>query len=244
MKGFFISKGITPIIKSGDLVIEQNEAGKIDMKVVLSLQYDSCPTWLNLSVEHLKQTKNWSIKRNEAFDGINDEFKSETLQKEFEHSMQAIIAIAIAYDSFYATIKTKINLPEDLTEKWKQNRTSRSNQITETIRSGFKINKDGTKILKQAIKEIFHFRDLAVHPSGNVDKPVIHPELNIGMEWRFATFTYNSAKLIVNEGLKRIREIINIKTDQNIELGKYCSTLLISVNSIIEMYENEIDQLK
>ena len=180
----------------------------------------------------------------DAFQETDNDLKSETLEKEFEHSMQAIIAMAIAYDSFYATIKTKISLPDDLTEKWKKNRTSRHLQITETIRRGFRITNDSVKILKQAIKEILHFRDLAVHPTGNIEKPVMHPELSIGVEWRFATFTYINAKLLVNEGLKRMREITSAKTSHNPKLEKYCSTLLKFINPIIDRYENEIEQIK
>jgi hypothetical protein len=244
MTGIFISKGITPVIKAGDLIISMNEEGKSELNATLSLHYDTCPVWLKLSVGHLIQAKKWSHKRKEAFEGTDDNLKSEALEREFEHSMQSIISIGIAYDSFYATIKPKIKLDKDLTERWKHNRTSRHIQISETIRLGFKIGNAGTKILKQAISQIVKFRDLAIHPSGNIEQPVLHPELNIGVEWRFACFTYLNANMIVNEGLKRLRELLNIKGYNNNELETYCSGLLTLIAPVILEYEYEISPLK
>lgn len=244
MGGIFISNGITPIIKPGDLVISLNEKGETEMKVILSLHYDICPAWLKLSVDHLEQAKEWSVKTRDAWKTSDNILKSQTLEKEFEHSMQAIIAIAIAYDSFYASIKSKIKIPVDLADKWKNNRTARHIQISETIRLGFKIKNEGTKILRQSIKEIFRFRDMAIHPKSDVGQAVTHPELGVGVEWRFAYFTFENAKLIVNEGLKRLREITRTKGHKNIQLETYCSTLLKNTEQEIARYETKIGPIK
>jgi hypothetical protein len=240
MGGIFISKGITPVIKPGDLVISLNEKGELDMKVKMSMHFNICPTWLKLSIDHLEQAREWSLKRKDAWAQTDNNLKSETLEREFEHSMQAIIAMAIAYDSFYASIKSKIDIPKDLSEKWKINRTARHIQVTETIRLGFKIKNEGTKILKQSIKEIFRFRDMAVHPKSSIEQAITHPELGVGVEWRFAYFTYENAKLIINEGLKRFREITQIKVRRNTQLDAYRSGLLKSTEQEIARYESNI----
>lgn len=243
MKGIFISRGITPIIKAGDLKITQKEDGTHDMNVTLSLKFDVCPIWLKISVDHLIQAKEWNQKCQKAFKNNNDKLKSETIENEFEHSMQAMISIAIAYDSFYASIKGIVNIDKKITDTWIENRTARHTQVSETIRRGFKIKNNGTKILVNSIKEIYKFRDLAIHPLSNIDKPVLREDLNVGVEWRFACFTYFNSKLIVNEGLKRLKELFSIKGYENEKLETYSSSMLKLIEPMIQAYEQSIDKI-
>jgi len=232
MKGVFIKKGMTVAIKPGDFKFTVDEKGAVKAEVVLSLHYDVMPTWIKLAIDHLESCKAWNQSRQDAWKGNDEEQKAGTLEKEFETSMQSIIAMAIAIDSFYGTVKSKINIPKELTDKWKENRTSRHIQIAETLRQGFKLNKEGLKILKQTLKEIFRFRDMAIHPKGDIEHPIKHPDLGIGVEWRFAYFSYTNAKLIVEEGLKRLRELLTKQGLKNKELEKYCLTTLTELDKL------------
>ena len=94
MSGVFISKGISPIIKAGDLKIEKNKTGDLIMDVKLSLQYNACPIWLKISIDHLIKAKEWRETRVDAFKGKDDNLKSESIENEFEQSMEAVIALA------------------------------------------------------------------------------------------------------------------------------------------------------
>lgn len=243
MSGIFISKGITPGIKAGDLRITLDEHGKSKMDVILSLHFDVCPTWLKLSIDHLENAKLWESRRREAWQNSLEEEKSETLEREFEYSMQAIMAMAICYDALYSIVKTKIKLPKELTEKWRTNRTARHTQITETFRQAFKLNNRATQILKTHFKEIFRFRDMAIHPTGDLKHAINHPDLGVGVEWRFVYFRYSNAKLIVDEGIKRLNELLMITGYKNLGLQVYCNSLMSIISPLIQDYQNKFGQI-
>ncbi|MCL6260471.1 hypothetical protein M3O96_15315 [Aquiflexum sp. TKW24L] len=235
MTGVFFRKGMTVAIKPEDFKFIVDEDGAVKAEVVLSLHFDVMPTWIKFAIEHLENCRLYNQRRQEAWKGNDEEQKAETLEKEFEASMQSIIAMAIAIDSFYGTVKSKINIPKELTEKWKENRTSRYIQIAETVRQGFKLDKEGYKILKQTLKEIFRFRDMAIHPKGDIEHPILHPDLGVGVEWRFVYFSYANSKVIVDEGLKRLHELLSKQGIKNKELEKYCLTTITELHKLIQI---------
>jgi hypothetical protein len=123
--------------------------------------------------------------------------------------MQAIMAAAIALDAFYAVIKTKAEIPETLIKKWKVNGTARYKQLSEVLRQAFMLKKEESALLQESLKEIFRFRDLAVHPRAENEAPVFHPEIHVGVEWRFACFRAENAALIVCATQNMIRELVS-----------------------------------
>jgi Protein of unknown function (DUF2934) len=136
--------------------------------------------------------------RQAAWAATNEDEKAATLEREFEASMQAIMAAAIAIDSFYSLIQTQVQLPPELLNRWHAKRTARYAQVTEVLRRALQLQPKGIAALRQNLKEIYRFRDLAIHPSGGIEAPILHPELNIGVEWRFAFFHAHNAELVVN----------------------------------------------
>jgi hypothetical protein len=77
-------------------------------------------------------------------------------------------------------------------------RTARYTQVTEVVRRAFQLRPKGTAALRQNLKEIYRLRDLAVHPSGKIEAPILHPELTVGVGWRFAYFRAHNAEIVVN----------------------------------------------
>jgi hypothetical protein len=106
--------------------------------------------------------------------------KARTLEREFESSMRAIMAAAIALDAFYAVLQPHVGPEPKLLEKWRKKRTARYSQVTEVVRRAFNLKRNGTKTLRKNLKQIYRLRDLAVHPPGNIQAAILHPELNIG----------------------------------------------------------------
>ena len=157
--------------------------------------------------------------------GTNAEQKAATLEREFESSMQAIMSAAIAIDAFYAIIQTHVVLPPSLLEKWRTKRTSRYSQVTEVIRRAFHLKHNGTATLRQNLKEIYRFRDLAVHPSGKIEGAVWHPELNVGVEWRFAYFSANNAELVVNAATWILWDLAYYGNPTDSNVSEYMSNL-------------------
>ena len=198
MAGIFITRGMTVSIPAGGLTISIGEDGSTTGNVNFHVRFDVCPTWIELSLRHLEEAKSRKSDREAAWVGTNEDQKAVTLEREFESSMQAIMAAAIAIDAFYSIIQAHVELPPSLLKKWRSKRTSRYSQVTEVLRRAFNLRPKGTVALRQNLKEIYRLRDLAVHPSGKIEEPFFHPEINVGVEWRFACFRAQNAELVVN----------------------------------------------
>jgi hypothetical protein len=225
MPGIFISKGMRVGIPPGGLTISIDKNGQPQSQVQMVVNYDVCPKWIELAICHLVNAKKAREERILIWSKVDEPNKATALEKEFETSMQAIMAVGIALDSFYVSIKDRLKFPGEQTKLWKENRTSRDSQITEVLRLGFPLTQDGVGYLKQNLKEIFRYRNLAVHPSGKLEAPLFHPELNVGVEWRFAYFRYQNAETIVREAFKIIWELINVKKNKNEEVFAYSKSL-------------------
>jgi hypothetical protein len=189
---------MTVAIPPGGFTIGIGADGNATGNLVLHVRFDVCPTWTELALAHLNDAKQARAARQIAWTGTNEDEKASTLEREFETSMQAVMAAAIAIDAFYALIQAHVQLPPSLIAQWRTKRTSRYTQVTEVLRRAFHLKPKGTAALRQNLKEIYRLRDLAVHPSGKIEAPILHPEINVGVEWRFAYFRAHNAEMVVN----------------------------------------------
>jgi len=198
MAGIFISRGMAITVPAGGLTISIGADGKSAANMTLHVRFDVCPTWTEIALRHLDDAREKRGDRQTAWAGTNEEQKAASLEREFEASMQAIMAAAIAVDAFYSLIQTHVDLPPSLTEQWRTKRTPRYSQVTEVLRRAFLLKPKGVAVLRGNLKELYRLRDLAVHPSGKIEAPILHPELGVGVEWRFAYFRAHNAELAVN----------------------------------------------
>lgn len=232
MAGVFISRGMTVAIPAGGLVLSFDKSGKPTGSLTLHLHFDVCPTWFELALGHLEDAKNRQSARIAAWNTSDEDSKAATLEREFEASMQSIMASAIAVDAFYAVIQAKVKIPSTLITKWRKKRTPRYAQIAEVLRIAFTLKPKGSAILRKNLKEIYRFRDLAVHPSGKIDAPLLHPELQVGVERRFTCFRYENALLIVRETLRMLCELVTSGKPKNGEVRKYCEALRLRIEPL------------
>jgi hypothetical protein len=206
MPGIFISRGMRVAIPAGALTISLN---KPSPAVTLHVHFDVCPSWCQLATSHMAEAKARASERMAAWAGNDESAKAHSLEREFEASMQAIMAAAIAVDAFYAVLQTHVALPPSLVAQWRTKRTSRHSQVTEVLRRGFHLKPKGVAKLREYLKEIYRFRDLAVHPSGKIEAPLLHPELDVGVEWRFAYFRASNAESLVNAATGVLWDLAN-----------------------------------
>ena len=141
--------------------------------------------------------------------------------------MQAIMASAIAIDAFYGALRKKAEIPEMLVRRWRDKRTARYLQIAEVIRIAFGLRKRGVKALRQNLKEIYRLRDLAVHPSGDIKAPILHPELGVGVEWRFAFFRHHNAELVVGTTARMLAELVTSGKPRNQAVQQYADAVRV-----------------
>jgi hypothetical protein len=122
--------------------------------------------------------------------------------------MQAITAAAIAMDAFYGCVKERIEIPQETRDIWRKNRTARHAHVSEVLRLAFRIGPKSFARLRTTVKEIMRFRDLAVHPSGEHDAPVLHPALKVGVEQRFVAFSSENAQQATSLAISIIAQLL------------------------------------
>ena len=207
------------------LKIALDSHGKVTGNLTPHVRFDVGPTWVQLALRHLGDAKAKKDLRVAAWLGMGEIQKSDLLEREFEASMQAIMGAAIAVDAFYALIQPHVDLPPSIADKWRAKRTARYSQVTEVLKRAFHLKNKGVANLRQNLKEIYRLRDLAVHPSGKMEAPIIHPELGVGVEWRFAYFSAYNAELIVNAASRILWELAYEGKPKHPEIQRYIDGL-------------------
>src|SRR5688572_29989813 len=111
MAGVFITRGMTLTIPAGGLRISFG-AEAAEPTVTLHVHFDVCPTWCELAMRHLEAAKAAAEARKIAWQTADtpaaNDARAITLEKEFEASMQAVMAAAIAVDALYAVLQGHI----------------------------------------------------------------------------------------------------------------------------------------
>ena len=88
--------------------------------ITLHVRFDVCPTWIQIAKRHLDSALMAKASREIAWLGVDEVVKTQTLEAEFEASMQAIMAAAIAWDALYAVLREHVTIPPAMAEKWRK----------------------------------------------------------------------------------------------------------------------------
>jgi len=205
---------------------------------------DMCPYWLEIAYAHLLRTEQAYNDLLSARETKNNEGIGDALQAEFIAGMQTMMASAIAIDAYYACIKERVEIPKELIGRWKENRIARYKQIAEVLRIAFPMKDESFKQVRGALKEIFRFRDMAVHPPSKPVPALLRPKLNLIIDWRYVAFSYDNAKAAVRLSLSIIaltaRRPHKGKFDA---LKPYCETLMSKVELSINQWNDRYGKL-
>lgn len=223
MSGIFITRGMAISIPKFTLTMGDN--GEISSDVKIQVRFDVCPTWIQLAQQHLAAALEARGFRETVWQGTDEDGKALALECEFEASMQAIMAGAIAMDAFYSILQQHVQIPESLIARWRTGRTPRYSQVAEVIRRAFTLKPKGAAAFRSNLKELYRIRDLAVHPSGKIEAPVLHPELNLGVEWRFAYFRASNAEQVVNAVTWMLWDLSHNGKSKEPSITEYAETL-------------------
>ncbi|MHB1657366.1 MAG: hypothetical protein ACYCSZ_13485 [Burkholderiales bacterium] len=198
--GIHISRGVRLRIPVGGLVIHTGSAHgqSIEVKAV-ELQLDTCVHWLEIAMEHLA---NAGLAHEALCVGpTNCTEPGNILDREFKASIQAIFAAATFFEALYAATIERFPPKKPLAPRDPKKRSTRYAIVTEQLRRSFGLKNQGTANLRSVLREVYHFRDQAVHPSAVFSEPVLHPELNVGVEKRFVMFSASNAQQLVRAAL-------------------------------------------
>lgn len=225
MAGIFLSRGMTLRVPAGGLVLGTGEAQSTITSLTLHVRFDVCPTWIELALKHSNEARLARVAREQAWLEEDEEKKATAIELEFEFSMQAMMSSAIAIDAFYSVIVQHVYIEDSVTEKWRTKRTPRYAQVSEVLRRAFHLKTAPASALRKNLKEIYRVRDMAVHPSGKVEAPVLHPELKVGVEWRFAYFRSENATLVSDVASWTIWELAKHGTPNDHDIQQYLGLL-------------------
>lgn len=243
--GIFVSSGMTLSIPKGGVQISIGENGGLEastLKMVVGL--DVTHHWLSIALDHLfdcEAAASELLPKWQA--GEDGEQIGRLLEKEFSHGMQTISAAAFAIDAFYGSVIDHIAIPPDLIAAWRRNKTSRANQICEVLRRGFLVGPQSSKQMRDALKQIFSFRDKAVHPNSTLSEAIWHPILEVGMEWRFVVFRFENARAAVTFALNILAQITRRPKPENKALVTYSAGAVKRLDPVLERYEKQYGQL-
>lgn len=243
-RGIFITKGMRVGIPAGGLKISMSGTGDIDTHLVLHAALDVTPHWLGIAVSHLTAAERAHSKVAPAWQAQNNDEIRGALEAEFTSSMQAMMAAAIAIDAFYAAVKERLDLPASTLKAWREKGTTRHRQVYEVVRRGFKIGNAALPKIEEALREIYRFRDLAVHPDPKLSEPLMHPDLTgVGTEWRFIYFRYENAKPLVNVALSMVVQLLDAPKERNKALSRYAKEAAPMTKPLVDEWESRYGAL-
>ncbi|MDP1653713.1 MAG: hypothetical protein Q8L56_13415 [Rhodocyclaceae bacterium] len=213
--------------------IRIREDGELESDpITLHVRFDVCPTWVQIAKRHLDSALAAKANRDMVWQGTDEDAKAQALEVEFEASMQAIMAAAIAWDAAYAVLREHVTIPPTTLETWRKGRTARYTQVAEVVRRAFTLKPKGAAMLRANLKELYRYRDLAVHPSGKIEAPMLHPELNLGMEWRFIYFRAMNAELAVMAAAAMLWDLAYNGKSKDPKVSEYQKTLATRLSEI------------
>jgi hypothetical protein len=226
-EGILITDGVSFRLSGLSITINR-ETGEVQMgDVKAQMHYDVTPVWLEIAINHLKVAADARQRRR-----ANKQDKNVSLESEFVASMQAVTGAATAIDAFYAVVKRNIHQEVSPEDEKRSNKASRAAYIAETLRIAFQLKSKGFQNLRHMLGEIYKFRGFALHPSGQFSDPVLHPELNVGVERRLVIFEYENAFKIVQAAVAIISELALAGKARNEELRKYANGLAVKAAAL------------
>ena len=242
--GVFVTKGSKASIGFPDgFILRLDEEGSFEGgRVELLVGLDMCPYWLEVAYGHIKSAKSSHNNLLKASADEDDERLGFALEEGFIAAMQAVVSAATAVEALCAAVHEYIQMPKVQRKAWDKNRTARYKRIVETLRYGFQVGASNDRV-SVILKEIFRFRNWAVHPPFGITSPKPHPDIGRHTEWRFVAFRYENAQKAVGFALSLIVQLARKPEIRFPDLVKYCDELDKKVSPLVEKWESEIGQL-
>ncbi|HLS18547.1 MAG TPA: hypothetical protein VK090_01955 [Paracoccaceae bacterium] len=232
MTNIFIMDGMTFALREARLRDGTDDKPILDVK--FEIAYDACIAWARIALRHRCDAVKAMNRRRHIWADASaaGRNKGESLEEEFQSSMQAVVAAATCLDAFYDHILPLSPICDDTKKLWRQNRTSRAKQVSEVVRTTFKIPQNQMKTSRNTIINLYRLRDSSLHPSSTPQPAFEHPELDIATDWRIAAFRGDVADLLVCQ-------IVGLLWD----LTRYSRSSCKRLTDFQNRYQAKLDQL-
>lgn len=203
--GVLFAKYTTLRIPAGGLRIRVTQEGKFEAdSVTPEVTLETWPHWLSIGLGHLKDARQAHTDLLAAHGAGDEDAKHDALEREFLSSMQAITSAAFAVDALYGSINDVVPPAPNAAKA-----RSRGGAVMGAIHRVAKVSNLHAKALSGGLSQLFKFRNLAVHQPRDFRAPHLHPDLNVGVDWRFIAFNASNAQGALNiamEALTRATE--------------------------------------
>lgn len=188
MPGLYLTAGMDLNISGIKIPLDGSESPPVTATVRL----DTWQHWLLVACDNVVLASAEEEKLHAAI-AADDAAKGVALEAEFRPSMTALSACAFAIDAFYGTVVERFGSHPDHAT-WRKNRLARHKQIAETLRYRLKLKPTGMPTVRGFLRELFRFRDRAVHPEAKLSHPVYRADMDAAVEPRFVTFSAAHAR--------------------------------------------------
>lgn len=194
MRGIFISDGSDVRFRVGSIRVNF-DTGEID-PVVPDIRIDTWNHWVIVAREAQVRTEEALTRVHAAHEANDNRLLGLALEEEFRNAMVAISAAAFAIDAFYASVKERYGSHPQNGE-WRTGRLARYKQVSETLRWAWNVRPEAAKLLRDMLRQLYKFRDSAVHSPADFRAALLREDIERGVEWRFIHFrAKNSAEAI------------------------------------------------
>jgi hypothetical protein len=225
--GVFFPEQMKLRIPAGGLQIGLDGTGRPTSSVSIEVLLDVWPFWLDIGMDHAAQATT-ARRALQSVDPADDTEKGSLLGAECKASMVALSAAAFALDGFYAALREHRDM-SDLDRVWMSAGTPRHARVSETLRRSFRLSNRQAKVLREGAKDLFKFRDWAVHPPAAFSRPVPHEVIGSSVEWRYVAFSAPNACRGITKATKIIRLCVeHPRADDRIQDWRASAASLLS----------------
>lgn len=148
------------------------------------------------------------------------------LREELAHTMTVVVALAAAFDNFYHMVSPKIPLPANVIQSWKRNkrRKPHSSYVMEVLKHGFQLRQPHIQLIGPTLRELYTWRNWAIHPSADMQAVRHHPLLDAQVEWRFVAFSLENATALMDFSFQVLPFLLAKPKPQLKDLRTWCES--------------------
>jgi hypothetical protein len=242
--GIYVVKGMDLILKNLSFSIDEEGNLKASQPIV-HLRLDQTAVWLRIAIGHVVDADAAHIRVLQAHRDGDEKAKGRHLMATYESGMQAVVAAATAMDAFYASVKSHVKIDDAALAAWRANGTPRYAQIAEVLRRGFRLPDESAQVVRRFLHRLADRRDQAVHPGSDAHEAELHPDLGVGVEWRFVAFGRDIAHAATESVLRIMTKLTSsAERVRNDEVRAYCERFTKDLEPVVAMWEDRFGPLR
>lgn len=222
--GVFISRGAH--LRLSNFSISVGPDGVVASQITLGIAYDLWPLWLRIAVQHERLAVQ-ARQRLVELTGDHDDRHAAALAEETTAGMVTIAAAGFAIDAFYGAVKGRIDDPPP-----RGRRSRRYALIAETLKRAFVMSQRSSNTLRAAVRQVFRFRDMGVHPTGDFRDAIQHPVMGSGVAFPHIAFRVENAQAAVEFVLSLIEQCAAVPKARHRGLVEWCRNIPETVEEL------------